>query len=456
MMLRLSSMTQTCPSVSGPAVVIVGPSWHSCGSYEVFRAQIKTFEQLGYAVYFLAVPSVTGPTRKDKKYWNHYYEMTTHIGARHRGHTARDSMAYLKPGVLSAVWAAYRGSFVNYQTLPARLAPIPRSLREFASRHSVELVLCNHYFNMPLAERICDAAARGTRPKLLLETHDVQTIHYVREGKFHPLTRAAQCKETMLADELAIASRADALIHLNEDELKFFESNLPDHKHGLIYPPMPRRWDPREAAINTEADSTNRFDFLIVASSNYGNYRNLCWFFDKVWSQAYNSCFNLKIVGNVDHEFISRKDPRYGMYRHCFVGRVEKLEWFYHNCRAVLLPVIEGQGVAIKTIEALSYGKPVVATPLAFRGFLRSLGPQKLSGYSIDAHSFRRAMSDIGDGIHPAVNWEAIKYYEALFSEDVYLARYRDFLDRIQVHAPAPQAFGPSSEIPRSALEYVT
>ena len=51
-------------------------------------------------------------------------------------------------------------------------------------------------------------------------------------------------------------------------------------------------------------------------------------------------------------------------------GRVDvaKLHDAYRNAAAVLLPATAGHGISIKTIEALSCGAPLIATPLAFRG----------------------------------------------------------------------------------------
>jgi polysaccharide biosynthesis protein PslH len=137
---------------------------------------------------------------------------------------------------------------------------------------------------------------------------------------------------------------------------------------------------------------------------------------------------------------------RYEKHRQCFAGRVETLDWYYQNCRAVLLPVIEGQGLAIKTVEALSYGKPVVGMPLAFRGFLSRFDAGKFPGFVQNARSFRKAMSDIGDGLHAAADWDVIKHYEALFSSEVYLAKYRDFLEKIEVPIPHGQSAPPVPE----------
>jgi glycosyltransferase involved in cell wall biosynthesis len=47
---------------------------------------------------------------------------------------------------------------------------------------------------------------------------------------------------------------------------------------------------------------------------------------------------------------------------------VEELHDAYRNAAVVLLPATAGHGISIKTIEALSCGVPLIATPLAFRG----------------------------------------------------------------------------------------
>ena len=50
------------------------------------------------------------------------------------------------------------------------------------------------------------------------------------------------------------------------------------------------------------------------------------------------------------------------------LGVVEDLREQYERCDVVLLPVISGGGVGVKTIEAVLYERPVVATFHALRG----------------------------------------------------------------------------------------
>jgi hypothetical protein len=50
------------------------------------------------------------------------------------------------------------------------------------------------------------------------------------------------------------------------------------------------------------------------------------------------------------------------------LGRVENLRPLYAAARLVVVPLLEGTGVSIKTLEAITFGKPVLATAMGLRG----------------------------------------------------------------------------------------
>ncbi len=76
----------------------------------------------------------------------------------------------------------------------------------------------------------------------------------------------------------------------------------------------------------------------------------------------------VQILGNIDRELHSRAPGLYKAHAASFRGRVGDLHDAYRSAAAVLLPATAGHGISIKTIEALSCGAPLIATPLAFRG----------------------------------------------------------------------------------------
>ena len=56
------------------------------------------------------------------------------------------------------------------------------------------------------------------------------------------------------------------------------------------------------------------------------------------------------------------------------LGRVDDLAAVYARCRVVIVPLLHGTGVSIKTLEAIAHGKPVVSTPIGWRGLAVGAG----------------------------------------------------------------------------------
>lgn len=156
-------------------MIVISPAWHSCGSYEVFKRQLEMFWDLGRSTYFLAV----GPSLKischSRAFWRHYYRMTKDARADERAHTARYFLPFKHREFWREIMPALQRPLSYWRALPAKLAPLPQSIRRFAATHEIDAIVCNHYFNMPLAGKIKQLAPNA---KIILETHDVQTRQY--------------------------------------------------------------------------------------------------------------------------------------------------------------------------------------------------------------------------------------------------------------------------------------
>jgi glycosyltransferase involved in cell wall biosynthesis len=398
-------------------VIVVSPAWHSCGSYEVFKQQLKACGDLGRSTFFLSVAPTLSLSRYSGPFWRHYYEMTLDVQADYRAHTARYFFPFRHRAFWREIAPGLQRTLSYWRALPAKLAPLPHNMRRFIDTHEIDAIICNHFFNMPLAVRLKRLTPNA---RIILETHDIQSLHYRDRELRHPLTGRRDDFEVMFAEEIGFARDAEILVHLNEDEAKLFRERLPSHRHELIFPSMPRAYNSSRRLSITSTP----FDFLIVASANQSNYTNVRWFLSEVWSPAFDQRFRLKIVGNVDHEFLSRSDPLYDRYRHCFVGRAPALDSYYYNARAVLLPVVVGHGIGIKTIEAMSYGKPIIATPAAFRGFAGRIPPSLIEGSVDSAEEFRSKMASV-DGTYPTIDQRMIQVYEMLFSPEAYTESYK-------------------------------
>src|SRR5262249_15624401 len=132
----------------GKSVVLIHPAWHSCGSHSVFCAQVDAYRALGAHVLSLAVGIGLSQNSNKRLFWNHYYTRTRDLTAHERLHTGPSRRffhkpEFLGPGLLRWITANYAQQLAGN----AEFSPLPRLLR---SRDSIDLIHCNHYFNMPL------------------------------------------------------------------------------------------------------------------------------------------------------------------------------------------------------------------------------------------------------------------------------------------------------------------
>ncbi len=397
-----------------PGAVIVGPAWHSCGSYQVFRAQIAAYREMGLATYFVAIPPTSQLTGEGGGFWDYYLRMTPDLGADERGEAKLAPTVHYQPAMLIDKLRSVPRTVCYHRSLVAKHATFPASLAAFVARHDVRLVHCNHFFNLPAAERVKRMAGS---PRIVCDTHDVQSRHFMDSDPTHPVTGRAGSFESYFRDELRCFGTADDLVHLNDEEFHQFSAALPGKRHHLIYPSVARPW--KTAAAEKD------IDFLIVSSANNPNYASLCWFLDAVWTDELNARAKLRVIGNVDYMFQTKGNPLLTRFGDIFASRVEDVEEWYARAKTVVAPVTEGQGIAIKTIEALSYGKPFLFSPLALRGFDKDPAAQKLPGLCKTADEFRHALNTRLKQKKAVENRDALAIYESLFAPEVYNAKIK-------------------------------
>jgi glycosyltransferase involved in cell wall biosynthesis len=338
----------TSAPLAGKVVTIVHPAWHSCGSHQVFVSQARAYRSLGATVVSLAVadtPGCVDGSRSSKAYFAATSDLDTDV----RMFAGMPLQKIVNGGFLRAAkqwlhgnYAAMRVEIANLATIPVELAGIPR----------IDLVHCNHFFCMPTATRLRE----GRDCPILLDTHDLQARQYALRNRTGLRLPPATSFEDMLKIELESMQQADILVHLNDEEAAAFQKLVPGKRHALLYPTI----KPMSAGSGGE-------DLIIVASANYTNLLSLVWFLKEVLPLAPG--VSVKILGNIDEYMRAHAPSLYKAHASLFHGRIKDLDAAYSKAAAILLPATAGHGISIKTIEALSSGAPLIATPLAFRGF---------------------------------------------------------------------------------------
>ncbi|BFM39499.1 glycosyltransferase [Synechocystis sp. LKSZ1] len=103
----------------------------------------------------------------------------------------------------------------------------------------------------------------------------------------------------------------------------------------------------------------------------------------KNWSQAGGQTWDIVIAGSCS------SPQRQG---NCWaLGKVsqEQLGWLYRQAFLVLIPLTSGTGMSVKTIEAMAYGKVILGTSIAFRGYPVTAGLNCLICDTLDDYPAR-------------------------------------------------------------------
>ncbi|MEF3365776.1 glycosyltransferase [Methylocystis sp. 9N] len=389
--------------LAGKTVAVVHAAWHSCGSYQVNVSQIAAYKRLGARVLSIAMMDDIGRRPPHGGRWAGYLAATRDIGADRRFYSSAPLSALASRFLIDGWWRLIHGDQATWLIEIAKRAPLPEGFEG----ERIDLVHANHYFTLPFVETL----RRGRRIPIVLETQDIQARQYVLRNKGGFFIPPYATYDDMLKIELEWMRRADLCAHLNEEEHEDFQKLLPKMRHKLIYPAV------------AEAPRARGREIVIVASDNYANYMSLRWFLQEVVPRG--GAARVSIYGNIDGGLRKRDAALYEAHRALFKGRVDDIGAIYANAGCVLLPTVEGHGLSIKAVEALSCGAPLVATPLAFRGMRvdpRRLGNVALAENSAEfALAWRAAQARADAGETPL--WELSdtrRLYEESFSPQAY------------------------------------
>lgn len=392
----------TAACLSGKTVLLVHPAWHSCGSHKVFVMQAQAYRALGAKV--ISVALADAPARHQDRLAQAYHGATQDLQADQRHFASMPLRRILRPSFLKAHQNWLHGNYAAMAVEVARSVSLPTELLESAD---IDLIHCNHFFCMAAAVKL----RANRRCPILLDTHDLQARQYKLRQAGSRTRRPTATYESMLALELANMAAADILIHLNAEEAATFEQLMPDKRHVLVFP-----------AVEPMSTGRGGSSIIIVASANYPNLLSVIWFLNEVLPLVPDT--QVKIVGNIDQEFRRRAPALYRQHAALFTGYRADLEKVYSGSAAVLLPITEGCGISIKTIEALSSGAPLIATRHAFRGM--GIDPARLSNVTLaaDAREFAAAIRRVSEGNRmppdDRMHSDTRRLYEQLFSPSAY------------------------------------
>jgi glycosyltransferase involved in cell wall biosynthesis len=186
-------------------------------------------------------------------------------------------------------------------------------------------------------------------------------------------------------DEATLLKRADLLIAIQPDEaadLRALAPETPVIDVGVDFDIAGQMPAPVTAPV-----------ILLVASDNKMNAKGLRDFLRFAWPQVQREVpdAELRVIGDVG-KTAEAWSPGIRI-----LGRVDDLRESYSEARLVINPAIAGTGLKIKTVEALSFGRPIVVWPSGVEGIppeMRGLCHVATDWFAFAQHVIRLARDD--------------------------------------------------------------
>ena len=166
----------------------------------------------------------------------------------------------------------------------------------------------------------------------------------------------------IFVDEVQKLFLFDKIACISYDEMLFWKHLVPQKDFYFL----PQGMKQKEIKSAQE-----KYDVLFIGANNQYNIEGILWFLDEVYPKIEKD-ISIAICGNVvkaikdNHRFVYDK-----MVKNNFtlIEFSDNLDELYSNVKVCIVPMLRGTGMKIKTIEAMSYGKPIVTTLLGIDGF---------------------------------------------------------------------------------------
>lgn len=162
--------------------------------------------------------------------------------------------------------------------------------------------------------------------------------------------------------ELRLLAPANRVLMSSLEEMRHYRAQS-ESAQRFVHLPWPLA---QQSSTRRSADGS-QFDAGFIGSSHPFNVEAAFFLLDHVLPviKSNKPSFRLLIAGGVAGVLVRAgfTDPAVE-YR----SDVPDVADFYNAIALALVPLVSGTGVSIKTTEAVSYGRPVVATPIGVRG----------------------------------------------------------------------------------------
>lgn len=234
--------------------------------------------------------------------------------------------------------------------------------------YSFENFVSERHFDMVMFEYIRLSylrLARGIPRIKILDTHDIMSMRALNFQYFE----RKHFVEISSSEEFRIFDLFDYVGCIQRHEFALVESVLPGKAISL---PHVVSLPPERATVPDGAPVIG-----FIGGNSPMNFDGIKWFLAQVWPLFADSGVGLHIAGRICDALRNDSDAAQAGVK--LLGHVDDVREFYEGLSMAINPVYYGGGIKIKSVEAMSHGVPLVASPEAAFGLEQGAGEAFLS-----------------------------------------------------------------------------
>jgi len=234
---------------------------------------------------------------------------------------------------------------------------VGESLARAVKATSSEVVLFNYVFHSKALEFLSPGITT------VLDTHEVFSSSALKANSRVFRRGFFSCSPD---DERRYLDRADKAIAISDADARQFEAL------GTTTPLVHIPYVVEGAQVNPSVDTGDLPVWGIAMSANDHNLSSLRDFIHHV-ATLFGSAppFRVVIAGDIDklaYRFFPHRAPYFRRKWITYVGQIPNIAELYRRVTGIVVPVVEGTGMAIKFAHPLAYGVPIVSTAVGSRG----------------------------------------------------------------------------------------
>lgn len=200
--------------------------------------------------------------------------------------------------------------------------------------------------------------------KVIYGTHNVQS----RINLQNPVTSLKSKISRYLGfilfrfHELYYLRKADAIIAVSEDDLKFYKKWFSSVRLYNI----PNFLDEKEYSL----PEMKKEDYIIM-TGNFNAFQNaqgLKWFLEKVWDNELSSKTKLLVAGRASDKVYREISTNADYSGVTAIGEVDDMKPYLTKAKGAIVPLLHGSGTRLKCIESMALRTQLISTSLGAEG----------------------------------------------------------------------------------------